>query len=389
MPPAVTSTGGSRSKAPARDAYGAGGRTEAEERTRPSSPPRTDAVEVGSRRHATSRIGGDGRRPGVRRRRRSAAGASIRTVDRGRQRESGAARGDAGRRPRCRRTQPLRADGSSVLRSEESSQEHAPRSGRPADAGSPSWPSDRRPRSRRRPGETPSSSVAGQTGRSAESVAAGPGREDELDGEAGKELAFRAGRRRRHRRPRGRARRGQDRRSFKDLTASGSRTKSIDGRRSRSRPRSVPEDSRRPTPGRAQAVARSDADEAERSSPKQLQAEPRPNAEAYDRIVDNPFLRVGQEPLSTFSIDVDTASYANVRRFLNQNMLPPAGRGPDRGVAQLLPLRRPAADGRRAVLGQRRGRRLPLERRAPAGPDRPEGQADRPATSGRRATSSS
>ncbi len=29
------------------------------------------------------------------------------------------------------------------------------------------------------------------------------------------------------------------------------------------------------------------------------------------------------EPLSTFSIDVDTASYANVRRFLSQNMLPP------------------------------------------------------------------
>ena len=47
------------------------------------------------------------------------------------------------------------------------------------------------------------------------------------------------------------------------------------------------------------------------------------NTEAYDRIVDNPFQEVGENPLSTFSIDVDTASYANVRRFINQHMLPP------------------------------------------------------------------
>ena len=40
-------------------------------------------------------------------------------------------------------------------------------------------------------------------------------------------------------------------------------------------------------------------------------------------IVDNPFLPVEQNPLSTFSIDVDTASYANVRRYLNQNTRPP------------------------------------------------------------------
>jgi Ca-activated chloride channel family protein len=48
-----------------------------------------------------------------------------------------------------------------------------------------------------------------------------------------------------------------------------------------------------------------------------------PNTEDYTQIVDNPFLRVGQEPLSTFSIDVDTASYANVRRFLTHGMKPP------------------------------------------------------------------
>jgi Ca-activated chloride channel family protein len=47
------------------------------------------------------------------------------------------------------------------------------------------------------------------------------------------------------------------------------------------------------------------------------------NAEQYDQIADNAFVRVAQEPLSTFSIDVDTASYANVRRFLEHRMKPP------------------------------------------------------------------
>jgi len=47
------------------------------------------------------------------------------------------------------------------------------------------------------------------------------------------------------------------------------------------------------------------------------------NTEAYDRIVDNDFRKVLDHPLSTFSVDVDTASYANVRRFLKQKMLPP------------------------------------------------------------------
>ncbi len=45
--------------------------------------------------------------------------------------------------------------------------------------------------------------------------------------------------------------------------------------------------------------------------------------DAFARIVDNPFLPVEANPLSTFSIDVDTASYANVRRYLNQNTRPP------------------------------------------------------------------
>jgi Ca-activated chloride channel family protein len=46
------------------------------------------------------------------------------------------------------------------------------------------------------------------------------------------------------------------------------------------------------------------------------------NREAYDRIEANPFKRPVEKPLSTFSIDVDRASYANTRRFLNQGELP-------------------------------------------------------------------
>jgi Ca-activated chloride channel family protein len=46
--------------------------------------------------------------------------------------------------------------------------------------------------------------------------------------------------------------------------------------------------------------------------------------EAYDLPPENPFEPVASNPLSTFSIDVDTASYANIRRFLTQNNhLPP------------------------------------------------------------------
>jgi Ca-activated chloride channel homolog len=48
------------------------------------------------------------------------------------------------------------------------------------------------------------------------------------------------------------------------------------------------------------------------------------NTEAYAHIAENDFHRVGDEPLSTFSVDVDTASYSNVRRFLRDGQLPPA-----------------------------------------------------------------
>jgi Ca-activated chloride channel family protein len=47
------------------------------------------------------------------------------------------------------------------------------------------------------------------------------------------------------------------------------------------------------------------------------------NREAYAPLVDNDFKRPLEEPLSTFSIDVDTASYANARRFITAGTLPP------------------------------------------------------------------
>ena len=47
------------------------------------------------------------------------------------------------------------------------------------------------------------------------------------------------------------------------------------------------------------------------------------DAEAYAHIVENAFARVTDHPQSTFSIDVDTASYSNARRFLEGGSLPP------------------------------------------------------------------
>ncbi|MBE9117427.1 VWA domain-containing protein [Lusitaniella coriacea LEGE 07157] len=47
------------------------------------------------------------------------------------------------------------------------------------------------------------------------------------------------------------------------------------------------------------------------------------SSETYESSTDNPFESARNSPLSTFSIDVDTASYSNVRRFLNGGQRPP------------------------------------------------------------------
>ena len=57
---------------------------------------------------------------------------------------------------------------------------------------------------------------------------------------------------------------------------------------------------------------------------RQSLVSPMHNTEKYAPIEETDFRSPLVAPLSTFSIDVDTASYANVRRFLNQGQLPPA-----------------------------------------------------------------
>ncbi len=47
--------------------------------------------------------------------------------------------------------------------------------------------------------------------------------------------------------------------------------------------------------------------------------------ESYNSVEESGYIHCANDPLSTFSIDVDTASYANVRRFIRDGMLPPVG----------------------------------------------------------------
>lgn len=58
-------------------------------------------------------------------------------------------------------------------------------------------------------------------------------------------------------------------------------------------------------------------------APGQIPKQEKFNREAYDKIETNKYTSVAAQPLSTFSVDVDTASYANMRRFIFQGNLPP------------------------------------------------------------------
>jgi Ca-activated chloride channel family protein len=48
------------------------------------------------------------------------------------------------------------------------------------------------------------------------------------------------------------------------------------------------------------------------------------NDEAYATLIENKYQNPKDNPLSTFSVDVDNASYSNIRRFINGGHLPPA-----------------------------------------------------------------
>lgn len=69
------------------------------------------------------------------------------------------------------------------------------------------------------------------------------------------------------------------------------------------------------------------------------------NTESYSRIDDNPFLEAKQNPLSTFSIDVDTASYSNVRRMLANGQRPPKDAVRIEELVNYFPYRYPAPQG--------------------------------------------
>ncbi|MEC5385221.1 VWA domain-containing protein [Uliginosibacterium sp. H3] len=91
-----------------------------------------------------------------------------------------------------------------------------------------------------------------------------------------------------------------------------------------------------PAPAPALADARRMAKESERAGMQAKIAaapmpfsphgyEPQPQErEKYKALSDNPVHLAAETPVSTFSIDVDTGSYSNVRRFLNQGRLPPS-----------------------------------------------------------------
>ena len=58
-------------------------------------------------------------------------------------------------------------------------------------------------------------------------------------------------------------------------------------------------------------------------APAYVQQQPA-NTEKYEQRTDNPVHRTSEEPVSTFSVDVDTGSYSNVRRMLRDGVRPPA-----------------------------------------------------------------
>lgn len=64
--------------------------------------------------------------------------------------------------------------------------------------------------------------------------------------------------------------------------------------------------------------------EEERIYPQSPRVQQSYNTEEYAQIYENQFTQALSNPLSTFSIDVDTAAYSNVRRFLKRSTMPPA-----------------------------------------------------------------
>ncbi len=95
------------------------------------------------------------------------------------------------------------------------------------------------------------------------------------------------------------------------------------GNQSESPTEAAPSQVGQPNNAARSPVAKLSQNKANIPSPQETQAESDSSKEGYKSIEDNPFVVVSNNPLSTFSIDVDTASYSNVRRFINEGQLPP------------------------------------------------------------------
>ncbi len=110
------------------------------------------------------------------------------------------------------------------------------------------------------------------------------------------------------------------------------------------------------------------------------QAAERKDAEVFSPIVDNAFISTSQEKQSTFSIDVDTASYANVRRFLAQNTLPPKDAVRIEELLNYFPYddAPPPASSPEPFAVHVEVAGCPWEAEAPAGAGRDRREADRP-----------
>jgi Ca-activated chloride channel homolog len=83
----------------------------------------------------------------------------------------------------------------------------------------------------------------------------------------------------------------------------------------------MPQDGIAVTGARAQSRLAAEAAPYAQTAPQPMPGDV--DRDNYEDVESNPIHIVANEPVSTFSIDVDTAAYANVRRFLNQGRLPP------------------------------------------------------------------
>jgi len=114
---------------------------------------------------------------------------------------------------------------------------------------------------------------------------------------------------------------GLDHRSSDEI---GDSMRSVAGRRSRFEPMNEVAVSDSVAPGVAGGIRRYQQPIESIAPPAHRYADEAPRGETYVGSEPNAFKLASEEPLSTFSIDVDSASYSNIRRLLNDGQRPPA-----------------------------------------------------------------